>query len=341
MAADDPAAESAEFHAIYRGETFGAPRRGALAVLAHGVGAGRSSMEAAQISTQSFAEGYFGAPATLGAGPAAARSLASVNAWLFSQSRRDPERLGMAASLSALTFGASKKIGVIHVGDCRVYRKRRGALEALTDDHLRRVAGDAVLTRAVGADTDVQADFLDADAEPFDRFILVSPGFAARPPPARLNQTLSLDLPAETLAQRAVAEAGAPATAVVIDIVAVPEPQFDDVAAAHADLPLRPPPQDGDSWDGFIVGRTLYRSRYTLLKLARDTADNRQVVLKFPCPPWRRIKFFARVFCARRGLARRCEAAGPSAISICRRSAAAAFILSCPITPDRRSNNAC
>ena len=68
-------------------------------------------MEAAQIAAQSFAEGFFGAPATLGAGPAAGRSLSSVNAWLFSQSRRDPERLGMAASLSALTFGASKKIG--------------------------------------------------------------------------------------------------------------------------------------------------------------------------------------------------------------------------------------
>ena len=70
----------------------------------------------------------------------------------------------------------------------------------------------------------------------------------------------------------------------VIDIGAVPEPQFDDVAAVYAELPLRPPPQDGDILDGFLVGRTLYRSRYTLLKLARDTTDNRQVVLKFPLP---------------------------------------------------------
>jgi serine/threonine protein phosphatase PrpC len=280
----DPATESAEFHAIYLGEIFGASRRGALAVLSHGVGAGRAAMEAAQIAAQSFAEGFFGAPATLGAGPAAGRSLSSVNAWLFSQSRRDPERLGMAAALTALSFGASKKIGVVHVGDCRVYRKRRGALEALTDDHLRPVAGDAVLTRALGADTDVQADFLDADAEILDRFILVSPGFAAHLPPARLNQLLSLDLDADSLARRAVAEAGAPATAVVIDIGGVPEPEFDDIAAAYADLPLRSPPQEGDNWDGFLVGRTLYRSRYTLLKLARDTSDNSQVVLKFPLP---------------------------------------------------------
>ena len=284
VAAADPAAESAEFHAIYRGESFGAPRRGALAVVSQGAGAGRAAMEAAQIAAHSFAEGYFGAPATLGAGPAAGRSLSSVNAWLCSQSRRDTERVGMAASLSAVIFGASKKIGVIHVGDCRVYRKRRGVLEALTDDHLRPVAGDAVLTRALGADTSVQADFLDVDAEISDRFILISPGFAAHLPPARLNQLLSLDLDAEFLARRAVAEAGAAATAVVIDIGAVPEPQFDDVAADYAELPLLPPPHEGETRDGFIVGRTLYRSRYTLLKLARDTTDNRQVVLKFPLP---------------------------------------------------------
>jgi hypothetical protein len=285
LAAADTSPESAEFHAIYQGKSFGAPRRGALAVVSHGAGMGRTAMEAAQIAAQSFAEGYFGAPATLGAGPAAGRSLSSVNAWLFSQSRRDTERVGMAASLSAVIFGASKKIGVIHVGDCRVFRLRRSVLEALTNDHLRPVGGDAVLTRALGADNSVQADFMDLDAEISDRFIVISPGFAAHLPPARLNRLLSLDLDAESLARRAVAEAGVAATAVVIDIVAVPDPQFDDVAADYAELPLLPPPQEDDTRDGFNIGRTLYRSSYTLLKLARDITDNnRQVVLKFPLP---------------------------------------------------------
>ena len=37
-------------------------------------------------------------------------------------------------------------------------------------------------------------------------------------------------------------------------------------------------------WDGFAVGRTIYRGRYTLLKRAHDTVENRDVVLKLPLP---------------------------------------------------------
>ena len=73
-ASADGSAESSEFHAVYRGESFGAPRRGLLAAVSSGVGAGRAAMEAAQIAVQSFSEGYFGAPPTLGARHAAGRA---------------------------------------------------------------------------------------------------------------------------------------------------------------------------------------------------------------------------------------------------------------------------
>jgi serine/threonine protein kinase len=72
------------------------------------------------------------------------------------------------------------------------------------------------------------------------------------------------------------------ATAVVIDVLKLPESSFDEMAAAFAQLPIRGVPRDGDNWDGFIIGRTLYRSRYTTLKLARDTLTGRDVVLKIP-----------------------------------------------------------
>ena len=248
----DPAAESAEFHAIYLGESL-APRAGGRWPCCRTESAREGRRwKPAQIAAQSFAEGFFGAPATTRSGRSRRGSLVVERQRVVVQPIAPrSEAAGNGGFAERPEFRGFKKIGVIHVGDCRVYRKRRGALEALTDDHLRPVAGDAVLTRALGADTDVQADFLDADAEILDRFILVSPGFAAHLPPARLNQLLSLDLDAESLARRAVAEAGVAATAVVIDIGGVPEPQFDDVAAAYADLPLRPPPQEGDNWDGF------------------------------------------------------------------------------------------
>jgi len=279
--ADSTAAK--DFHAIYRGESLGAPLRGVLAVISHGGGNGQPAMEAAQIAAQGVAEGYFGAPPTLGAGRAAGRALSSVNSWLVSQSRNDPTRRGMTAALTALAFGASKKVGVIHVGDCRAYRKRQGRLEALTEEHLRPASdGGSTLTRILGADKDIQADFIEAEAEIFDRFILVSPGRLMRLEPGQLAKLLSLDLAAEPMAQRIVAEAGGEATAVVVDILALPDAKFEDIAAAYADLPVLPPPQEGENLDGFIIGRTIYRGAFTLLKLARDSVDNRQVALKFP-----------------------------------------------------------
>ena len=278
-------AEAMDFHAIYRGEMLGAPLRGVLAVMSHGGGNGQPAMEAAQIAAQGLAEGYFGAPPTLGAGRAAGRALSSVNSWLFSQSRNDSTRRGMIAAVTALAFGASKKVGVIHVGDCRAYRKRQGRLEALTEDHLRPAPeGGSTLTRILGADQYIQADFIEATAEIFDRFILVSPGCLTRLEPHHLAKLLSLDLAAEPLAQRIVAEAGGQATALVVDILAAPEPKFEDIATVYADLPVLPPPKEGENLDGFIIGRTLYRGSFTLLKLARDSLDNRQVALKFPLP---------------------------------------------------------
>src|SRR5260370_31277930 len=56
------------------------------------------------------------------------------------------------------------------------------------------------------------------------------------------------------------------------------------MAGAFLRLPIRGAPRDGENWDGFLLGRTLYRSRYTTLKLARYTLGNRDVVLKIPLP---------------------------------------------------------
>jgi serine/threonine protein kinase len=47
---------------------------------------------------------------------------------------------------------------------------------------------------------------------------------------------------------------------------------------------LRPPPREGDVWDGFVIGRRLYQGRYTVVHLAQDTIEQRELVLKIPLP---------------------------------------------------------
>jgi serine/threonine protein phosphatase PrpC len=271
-----------EFRAIYRGEDFGAPRRGLLALVARGDGG--AAAEAAEIAARLFAEGYFGALDTLSPALAAARALASANAWLFQQSRSDPQRAGMAASLCALICPASKKLLVAHIGENRAYLRRAGALRALTMDHVRPLAsGGSTPTRGLGFDREAQADLVEIDAEPGDRLILIGAGVWRGVASQLLVETLNLDCAAQDLAL-AIAGAAPGGAAIVVDALAAPEPQPEDIAADLAGLPIGPPPQEGDRLDGFVVGRTLYRGQYTLLKRARDTIGDRDVVLKLPLP---------------------------------------------------------
>ncbi|PPQ36611.1 hypothetical protein CH337_09705 [Rhodoblastus acidophilus] len=270
------AGDGAEFRAVYRGEDFGAPRRGLLALIARGDSVGGAPEEAAQLAARLFAEGYFGGLATLSPTRAAARALTSANAWMHRQSRADVQRLGMAASLCAVALPASKTCVVLHLGDTRALLLRDGQIQPLTADHLRPLpSGAKILTRAIGLDREAQADVVEFDARPGDRLVLLGASRAEQ-----LEALLRGDSP-QILAQNLAGSGGA---ALVLDVRGVAAPEIEDIARDFADLPLRPPPQEGDTLDGFVIGRTLYRGPYTLLKRARDAVENRDVVLKLPLP---------------------------------------------------------
>jgi len=281
--------ERVDIFAVYSGEKFERPSRGILAAVARGVGArprAQAAHEAAHVAIHLLKEGYFGAPATLGSGRAAALALTSANAWMFSQSRIDPEHT-MQASLAALIF-AGRHVGIINVGDCRVYRVRGSQLTPLTEDHTRPLAdGITVLTRSVGGDAELHIDYSEDEPQASDRYIILSKG--AYVGVAQLAEKLTASASAgEVAGSLAPAsqnnDSGQDATCVVIDVVQIPAANFDELSALLQNLPLRGAPRDGENWDGFVLGRTLYRSRYTTLKLAHDTLSDRDVVLKIPLP---------------------------------------------------------
>jgi serine/threonine protein phosphatase PrpC len=278
--------ESADVYVIYKGEAFDRPGRGIIAAVARGIGIGPRAREAAHIALHGLLEGYFGAAATLGPGRAAGLALGSANAWMFSQSRADPEH-SMAASLTALIF-VGRRVRIIHVGDCRVYRKRGSQLAPLTSDHVLPTAdGTSSLIRSVGSDAELQMDYVEDACEPADRYFILSQGGFAATPSARLGDMLTATRPADEVADLIVTaipdKSGVDtATAIVIDVLKAPDSSFDEMATAFLRLPIRGVPRDGENWDGFLLGRTLYRSRYTTLKLARDTLSDRDVVLKIP-----------------------------------------------------------
>ena len=283
-----PSEPPRDFYGIFLGEDFDSPRRGVVIGIAQGHGSATAAHETAQLTTQGFVESYFGARHTLSNARAAGRGLATINSWLFTQGLNDPALPPASASFLALLLFA-KQAAIVHVGEVRGYRLRRGEVIPLTFTHLRRTDRRPLPTRAIGADHDLKVDYIEEEAEAGDRYIIVTAGISDGIAEERLMSLMEQDCARDELVERLVAErhddAGRPdATAIAVDILAVPEASFDDMSSTFSKLPLRPAPRDGVTVDGFLIQRTLYRSRYTLLKLAHDTVEDREVVIKFPLP---------------------------------------------------------
>jgi len=145
----------------------------------------------------------------------------AANHAVHSQSQERTELYGMATTMVAMLFepkgtdpdGTGESAGTVwlaNVGDSRCYRLREGGLEQLTHDH--SLVGEQVrsglmtpeqaevspirnvITRAVGSESDVEADVQSLAARHGDLFLLASDG---------LTRELSDQDVAEMLAARA------------------------------------------------------------------------------------------------------------------------------------------
>lgn len=286
------------FYAAYTGDVFGRPERGVLAAMARahprpGPSANTPhNSDAAQIVVHEFAEGYFSARPTLGPKRAMRRVLAGINDWLVSQLRQSTDTRLAPVSLSALLFHG-RELAVLHIGCCALFRVRAGMVSPL-------LHGEPPEGRhpALGQDTQLSAEFAEDAAEAGDRYVLLG-GIGAVSRQAALA-LLARGGEAEALADRLRAllrqdeAVGAAAATMVLDILACPAAR--DGGPDLASLPLRPPPREGDEWDGFQIGKTLYRGRYTLLKAAYDIEGKREVALKIPLPAMLQDEVFAAGF---------------------------------------------
>ncbi len=287
FAATALSSESQRFYAVYDGAAFGHPERGIIAAIARGHSVDDSGIkgasEAAQLVVHSFAEGYFGARRTFGAKRSAHLALTSINAWLHGQIRTDSSRHLVPVSLTALLFyGAS--VAVVQIGSGRVFRARAQEIAPLMRDHMHALPeGKAEQVRALGLDLELSVDFDELDAAPGDRFLLTS-GLAGTKE-GIVEAAFRLQLPADK-----------DVCAIRLDVIAAPGRDAAARRSELADLPLRPAPREGDVWDGFIIGETVYQGRYTILKLAKDSIENREVVLKIPLPSMLQDEVFAAGF---------------------------------------------
>ncbi|WP_338445500.1 protein kinase [Pelagerythrobacter marensis] len=278
--------QNEDFGAVYLGTPLERARHGAVAAVADGVSEGRGGGEAAELAVSALIEGFYAMPETLGAARAMERPMAAYNRWLHSQSRGETMR-GAATTFTALAL-RGRRADIVHVGDSRAWRFAGERLVQLTTDHVRPEPDlRHVLIRAIGLEPELRLDHLAIELAEHDRLVLTTDGVHGPLGERRMAAVLTANGSAETAAAALVREAlhaggRDNATAVVIDVVRLPPPDYDFVLAGIEGLPAVAAPRPGTTIDGFRIDRVISEGRYAVLLAGWDTETGEPVALKFP-----------------------------------------------------------
>lgn len=116
-----------------------------------------------------------------------------VNAQLYKKSMEEPSLRGMGTTLVAASI-EDNTLYVANIGDSRLYLYREHSMIQITRDHsyveemvalghMNRYSHDYlekknIITRAVGTDTKVSADFFEEDLQPGDLILMCSDGLS-------------------------------------------------------------------------------------------------------------------------------------------------------------------
>lgn len=282
--------DNQDFVAAYQATPAERVTHGAVAALADGVSGAKGGRIAAELACRSFIDAYYCLPATLGVPIAADKALSGFNRWLNGIASADPAMEGAATTFSAVVL-RDRFVHVLHVGDSRVWLLRGGALSQLSTDHtLPRPEDSHVLFRAIGIEQTVKLDYSVHMLEPHDRLLLTSDGVHGVMTDLALEDLGSRlgppDRDADAIVEAALAMGSTDnMSAIVIDVVALPDPAHGGLAALAAGLPVSSPPSIGESVDGFRIERQLSDGEQSRSFLARGGPSGEgRFVLKFPRP---------------------------------------------------------
>ncbi|MEY4753797.1 MAG: hypothetical protein RJA44_1472 [Pseudomonadota bacterium] len=276
-----------DFAAVVRAAAH-EPGRGLIAAVADGVSAGGLGREAAQTTVMSLVQDFHAAPPTWETTVIIDRLISAQNAWLADHNRRRSgagnDRRAALTTLTALALQGHTWT-VAHVGDTRAWLLRHGELQQLTQDHaLDHPDLRSQLTRAVGLDLTVRADYLQGDLQTGDIFVLTTDGVHGVLRPDRL-QALLATTPAQACSQALVDAALAAGsqdnvTALVMQVTGLDSLHLRDALRQARSLPVPPLMKVGDVIDGHVITALVADTGVHLLYQARHQASRALVALK-------------------------------------------------------------
>ena len=181
------------------------PDAGVWAV-ADGLGGHRAGEVASATAIETLVDSF-------GAGQPVGLAVSDANAAVFAKAGTDLELQGMGTTLTVLTLPADAHAVLGHVGDSRAYLARDGALSRVTEDHslVEQLVREgrlrpeealhhpqrAIITRALGVDSQVEVDIYEIDVRPGDRVLLCSDGLTDLVDDEGIARTLSAALSAD------------------------------------------------------------------------------------------------------------------------------------------------
>jgi protein phosphatase len=195
-------------------------------------------------------------------------SARAANAHLRDMVAGDPDLAGMGTTLDALLFNGNR-LGLLHIGDSRVYLLREGELTQVTHDHTLvqslvdegRISEEeasthpqrSVITKVLDGHDELEPDLSVRETRAGDRWLLCSDGLTG-PVGSHdtLREALSIPDPQEScdrLVQLALRGGGPDnVTVIVADVVDDDEPDATPVVGgAAAEVPQEAPPGIADS----------------------------------------------------------------------------------------------
>ena len=190
-------------------------------------------------------------------------AISEANRRILAAGRGDERLSGMGTTIVAVRFGGTREqpaAEIAHVGDSRAYLLRGGSLRPVTEDHslvaeLVR-SGDLtrdqaaehpqknLITRALGADEEVEVDTSILPVEAGDRLLLCSDGLSDMVPEARIGEILAdapgePEKPAGRLVSAALDAGGADnVTVIVIDVKQEEAPREEHSGDTHEMPPV-------------------------------------------------------------------------------------------------------
>lgn len=193
-------------------------------------------------------------------------AIREANRRILAAARGDEKLANMGTTIVAMRFGGTEEepvVEVSHVGDSRAYLLRDGDLRPLTEDHslvaelvrsgdLTRAQASEhpqknLITRALGAEKEVEVDTAVLPIQAGDRLILCSDGLSDMVTEARIQSLLTSSPESPERAARALVAAALDAggadnvTVVVVDVreedLPVEEPRRGDTREMRAIVP--------------------------------------------------------------------------------------------------------